>query len=122
VVYNQSVMRPLPSIDTLSQPLAEIVRRIVEALNPDRIILFGSRARGDARPDSDYDLLVVKDTTERTLLLEQAAYRAMLGANTGPVDILVETPDRVKRLETANGTVFPEVFKEGKLVYERNAE
>ena len=44
--------------------LNEIVRRLVEAVDPDRIILFGSRARGDARPDSDIDLLIIKDTDQ----------------------------------------------------------
>ena len=39
--------------------LDEIVRRLVDAVDPDRIVLFGSRARDDARPDSDYDLLIV---------------------------------------------------------------
>ena len=39
--------------------LAEIVRRLVEAYQPERIYLFGSMARGDAGPDSDYDLLVL---------------------------------------------------------------
>jgi hypothetical protein len=39
--------------------LAEIIRRLVEALDPQMIWLFGSRGRGDARPDSDFDLLVV---------------------------------------------------------------
>lgn len=41
--------------------LPHIVGRIVRAVDPARIILFGSRARGDSRPDSDYDLLVVLD-------------------------------------------------------------
>ena len=40
--------------------LAEIVQRLVRAVDPDRIILFGSRARGDHRPDSDLDLLLIK--------------------------------------------------------------
>jgi len=40
--------------------LEEITRRILAAGNPQRIMLFGSRARGDARPDSDYDLLVIE--------------------------------------------------------------
>lgn len=39
--------------------LAEIVRRLVEAYRPERIYLFGSRARGQVSPDSDYDLLIV---------------------------------------------------------------
>ena len=44
--------------------LAEVVRRLVEAVDPDKIILFGSRARGDYRPDSDLDLLVIKASEE----------------------------------------------------------
>jgi len=100
--------------------LDEIVRRIVAAIDPDKIILFGSRARGDSRPDSDYDLLVVKDTTERTLKLEQRAYRAMLGV-LGPADILVETPQRLNALRDATGCVYRDALKEGHVVYERPA-
>jgi predicted nucleotidyltransferase len=42
--------------------LAEMVRRVVDAASPDKVILFGSRARGDHRPDSDIDLLIIKDS------------------------------------------------------------
>ena len=120
--YNVDKMKPETMDQIEDATLDEIVRRIVAAIDPDKIILFGSRARGDARPDSDYDLLVVKDTTERTLKLEQRAYRAMLGAHAGPVDILVETPQRVARLKAAIGTVFPDALSEGRMVYERNSK
>lgn len=99
--------------------LTEIIRRIVGAIDPDRIVLFGSRARGTARPDSDYDLLVIKETTRRTLELEQDAYEALIGVR-GPADILVETPGEVQRLSRAAGTVFPDALREGKIVYERS--
>jgi len=100
--------------------LADIVRRIVAAIDPDQIILFGSRARGDAHPESDYDLLVVKSTTERTLPLEQAVYGAMRGV-TVDVDVLVETPGRLERLRDATGLVFRDALREGVVVYERSS-
>jgi hypothetical protein len=59
--------------------LAEVVRRIVEVARPERIILFGSAARGDAGPDSDLDLLVVKRGVEHRRRLAQRIYRRLLG-------------------------------------------
>lgn len=103
---------------TDSSLLPEIIRRIVAAIDPDRIILFGSRARGEAGLESDYDLLVIKRTNARTLLLEQAAYHAMLGV-LASVDILVETPERVERLRDAPGLVFHDALEDGVIVYER---
>lgn len=58
--------------------LAEIVQRLVRALGPERIYLFGSRARGDAGPDSDYDLLVVlKRLAEPGYRMSQKAHRLL---------------------------------------------
>lgn len=101
-----------------SPVLVEVIRRIVATIDPDRIVLFGSRARGDARGQSDYDLLVIKSTDARTLPLEQAAYRAMFGV-LASVDILVETPERLERLKNAPGLVFRDALREGQVVYER---
>ena len=98
--------------------LAEIVRRIVGAISPDRIILFGSRARGQARPGSDYDLLVVKDTSDRTLTLARRAYRALVGAG-GAVDLIVETPERLDKLRRFPGLFFADALRDGLIVYER---
>ena len=75
--------------------LQEMVRRLVEAIDPDRIILFGSRARGDARPDSDVDLLIIKDSDEPPHKRSIPAYRA-LGRIPAPTDILWRTPQEVE--------------------------
>ena len=63
--------------------LAEIVRRLVEALHPERIYLFGSRARSDAGADSDYDLMVVvPHLTEPAYRLAQRAHSVLWGLGT----------------------------------------
>lgn len=57
--FLQPVRANFGSFGSEEAALKEIVRRLVEALDPQMIWLFGSRGRGDARPDSDFDLLVV---------------------------------------------------------------
>jgi len=76
--------------------MKEIVRRIVEVAKPDRIILFGSRARGDASSGSDVDLLVVKSNVRSRREIADQIY-VMVIAVPVPIDVLVLTPDdRVK--------------------------
>ena len=69
--------------------LREIVERLITTLHPVRIYLFGSRARGDAGPDSDYDLLVlVENPTEPRYRLSQVGFRALRGIPAA-VDVVV---------------------------------
>ncbi len=69
--------------------LAEIVQRLVKACQPERIYLFGSMARGDAGPDSDYDiLLLVERPTEPLYRLSQRGFRALRGIDAA-VDVVV---------------------------------
>jgi hypothetical protein len=67
-----------PTVDDAE--LAEVVRRLVEAYQPERIYLFGSVARGDAGPDSDYDLLVVvPDDAPPAMRRSRLAYERSMG-------------------------------------------
>lgn len=75
--------------------LAEIVQRLVRAVDPDRIILFGSRARGDAAADSDLDLLLVKASDAPPHRRPIPAYRALSGMRI-PLDILWYTPEEIE--------------------------
>ncbi len=69
--------------------LAELVRRLVEAFHPEKIFLFGSKARGEAGPDSDYDLLVlVGDEAPPERRRSRLAYQALRGTRTA-ADVLV---------------------------------
>jgi predicted nucleotidyltransferase len=74
--------------------LQEIIRRVVEAANPDRIILFGSAARGDMGPHSDVDLLVIKSGEFDQFQLTGKMYMNMAGVGC-PVDMILVTPEYV---------------------------
>ena len=96
--------------------LAEVVGRIVEVAQPDKIILFGSAIRGEMGPNSDLDLLVVKSGAHRRHLA-QAIYRNLIGVGF-PVDIIVVTPEDIDRYGDAIGLVLEPALREGKVVYE----
>lgn len=97
--------------------LAEVVRRIVEVAQPDRIVLFGSAVRGEMGPNSDLDLLVVKSGVHRRHLA-QAIYRNLIGVGF-PVDIVVVTPEDIERYGDSIGLVLEPALQEGRMVYER---
>ena len=98
----------------------ELIRRIAEQFSPDKIILFGSRARGEARPDSDIDLLVlfpeVTDPNKRASEL----HAALLDFSS-PTDIVVSTTARFERYRNVVNTVYWPAAREGKILYERAA-
>ena len=97
--------------------VSEIVRRLVERLRPERIHLFGSRARGDAREDSDYDLLVtVRERTDEGRELEVRANGAMWGVG-APVDIVIMTSDYFDWMLGAAASLPATVQREGRQVY-----
>jgi len=97
--------------------LDEIVRRIVEVARPDKIILFGSAARGEMDMHSDMDFLVVKSGAHRRRLA-QAIYMNLFGINQG-VDIIVVTPDDIERYRDVFCLVIEPALREGRVVYER---
>jgi len=98
--------------------MAEVVRRLVVASEPERIILFGSRARGENRPDSDLDLLLVKNCPGATRALEARAYAA-LGGLALPVDILCYTPSEIEKWSTSPNHVISRAMREGRILYEQ---
>ena len=96
--------------------LSDIVRRIVEVAKPERIVLFGSAARGEMGPDSDLDLLVIKSGKFSRNRVTTAIYRHMSGEI--GVDAVVVTPEEVERYRDAHCLVICPAIREGKVVYE----
>ncbi len=98
--------------------LTEIIHRIVRVAQPDKIILFGSAARGEMGPDSDLDLLVVKSGVTHRGYLTDTIYENLIGVGQA-VDVVVVTPEDIKRYADAFCLVIHPALKEGKVVYER---
>ena len=100
---------------SVSKKIAGMVRRVVERFDPERIILFGSHARGTAGPDSDVDLLVVMPVRglKRDKHLE---IRAALHDVRLPKDIIVTTPEDFAWRKEIPGTIERPAAREGKVL------
>lgn len=84
---------------------------------PEKIILFGSAARGESRPDSDIDLLVIKSGVHQRRLA-QAIYMSLLGVGRA-VDVVVVTPEDVERYRDSPALVIGPALREGKVICAR---
>lgn len=104
----------------LDDVLAEIVQRILSVRAPERVILFGSYARGEAGPDSDPDLLVVLRGAERPRRESVVIGEAMRGLGI-PVEVIVASPEDVDRYGDSLGLVYRPALQEGVVIYERTA-
>ena len=98
--------------------LKEIIKRIVEETDPDKIILFGSRARGENKGWSDYDICVLKSDTVKRNNLEKRIYLKLFGVGVA-VDIIVETLERFKELKENKFLIYREIAKYGRTIYEK---
>jgi len=110
----------MPKNKPLNKDVLEMARRIKTLFHPERIILFGSHARGDAGPDSDVDLLVVMgaDGSKRRQAFQiDLALKGILL----PADIIVVTPEEIEKHRDCVGTVIWEALREGKVLYEATA-
>jgi len=102
-----------------AQQLEEIVARIIDVYQPEKIILFGSYADGTAKESSDIDLLLVKQTNE--IPVDRAiTVRKSLRSFLFPMDILVYTPEEIENLKGSKYSFVSQVLKSGKIIYERS--
>ena len=98
--------------------LSRIIDVVVRTLDPDTIILFGSRARGDAREDSDFDICVLKDGITKRRPLARKLYRALYGVG-APVELIVEPPGVFSKNKDNPHLIYRDIARYGKVVYEK---
>ena len=112
--------RPVTGGDTVasSEAIEAMTERIVQGLDPSRIILFGSHARGDTKADSDVDLLVVlssvADKREVVIQIRRALKEFNVSKN-----IVVATPDEIEPHDGLVDAALRPALRDGKVLYER---
>ncbi|MDY7079441.1 MAG: nucleotidyltransferase domain-containing protein [Chloroflexota bacterium] len=99
------------------QVLDKIIQRIVAVAQPEKIIVFGSAARGEMGPNSDIDLLVVKSGVHRRRLAQEI-YMNLIGVGQA-VDVVVVTPEDIERYKDSFALVIEPALREGRVVYAR---
>src|SRR5437879_4846869 len=100
--------------------LADIVKRVVRAAKPEKIVLFGSAARGTMGPRSDIDLLVIKRGKSNHWRLLTTIYNALSEIDIG-VDVVLASPETVERYRNSYCLVYYPAMREGKILYETQA-
>jgi len=100
------------------EAIEAMVNRIVEGFAPERVILFGSHARGTGGPDSDVDLLVVMPVSG-SKREKQLEIRLALREFPIPKDILVTTPEEFTWRKEIPGTIERPAAREGRVLYAR---
>lgn len=107
--------------------MEEVIQRVVGTLRdeyrPDRIILFGSRVRGEAGEESDLDVLIIKESEQDEVARMQEVHRLLHRYQRRPyrlaLDILVKTPEEVRQRLAMGDLFLRGIIERGKLVYER---
>ena len=99
------------------QLIAEAVNRLVNKFNPNKIILFGSQARGNADGRSDYDILVICPVSDNRRSLTVEMDRSLYGLGLAR-DIVILTPEEFERDRHIPGTIARPAALEGKVLYE----
>jgi predicted nucleotidyltransferase len=109
-------MKSTPS--SLQTGIEEIVDRIVEAAHPEKVILFGSTARGTTGPQSDLDFLVIKAGRYNARTVAGQIYRRMRGIARS-IDLVIVSPQQVEDSRNSPSSVVYPAVREGRVVYER---
>ena len=112
--------RPLQPMPVTEEQLGKITEAIVRAVDPVCVILFGSRARGTAGPDSDIDLLIVEDRPfgeQRSRLDEIGRIMRSLVGFFVPIDVLVYSREEVEHWRGSRYHIVGRALREGRMLH-----
>jgi uncharacterized protein len=113
-------VQPPGFLPVTEEILAEIVRRLVVALDPEKIILFGAYVYGSPSGDSDVDMLVIMQTTARPADRYVAVSR-VIRPRPFPLDLLVKTPDEIAGALAKGDNFIQEIVTRGRVLYAQHA-
>ena len=102
----------------IEPPIETIVQKIAEAFHPRRIVMFGSRARGDTRHDSDLDLMVEMETDDPPAERVRAI-SALFALRRWAMDLIVYTPQELEQQRRYRNSLVRVIEAEGKVLYEQ---
>ena len=102
----------------IQKVINDIVEKLVAEYDPQKVVLFGSYAYGSPRSDSDIDLLIIKNTSER-FIDRWTTVRGILSdpGRTAPLETLVLTPDEVSRRLSIGDQFLREIMEKGEVLY-----
>lgn len=110
----------MPTDYQATEVTEQITRHIVELIHPQRVILFGSRARGEAHAESDFDVLIIAPSNEVRWRRAIPVYRALAGVGV-PKDIVWWTPHEVAEWQGVKSHFITTALREGQVLYENHA-
>jgi predicted nucleotidyltransferase len=113
------IVAPIGFQPVTDELLREVTERIVEALAPERVTLFGSYAHGKPTPDTDVDLLIVMESDER-LSKRRRAVSHLFREHPFPMDIIVRTPQEMRRSLERVDPFIHDILQRGKVLYDRS--
>ncbi|MDD1729413.1 MAG: nucleotidyltransferase domain-containing protein [Methanospirillum sp.] len=111
---------PVLSSSAISPVVDEIVRRILSIIHPEKIILFGSYAKGNQTQDSDIDILIIMNSTLPRHKRSIPLYRALMDIHI-PQDILVYTPKEVAEWAEVSSSFITSSLQSGIVLYDKNS-
>ena len=99
--------------------LSDLIQRIRQTVEPERIILFGSQVHENTSSDSDYDICVLKLDVDNRRKVSKSIYKALYGCGVA-VDVIVETPQGFETLKENPHLIYSQIAQHGLTIYDRS--